>query len=97
MNPVITDESIFRDRLKELKGFSSIPYHFNINHPLINLLWHKYIEQSEITAKYLPSDKHRKHFESQIIKKIKAGLIIVVIKHDISNIPDELKEVVVYE
>lgn len=46
MNPVITDESIFRDRLKEIKGFGTIPYQFNINHPLINLLWHKYIEQS---------------------------------------------------
>lgn len=94
---IVTDESIFRNPYAETKSFGVIPYQFNINHYIIRQLWLKYKKASGVPETYFPSDKHRLHFESQLIRIIKSGQIEVHIKNSNAYVPNELKEVVYYE
>lgn len=77
MSVIKVDRSIFRDP-SALQGFTPIPYRLNINHPTIRQLWDLYLAKNKVPKKYLPSDIHRKHFESQVFKMIEDKKIIVV-------------------
>lgn len=77
MNQIVVDETIFRDKDKIMPGFNPIPYVFNINHPTINKLWLLYLKKTNVPKQYLPSNKHRLHFEQQIMKMIENKKLII--------------------
>lgn len=80
MNVIKVDRTIFIANLPKRNHFSAtyIPYLLNINHPTINKMWDLYLQKNKVPKKYLPSDKHRLHFESQVLKMIEDKKIIVV-------------------
>ena len=78
MSVIKVDRSIFSDPSALPQGFTLIPYRLNINHPTIRKLWDLYLAKNKVPKKYLPSDRHRKHFESQVFKMIEDKKIIVV-------------------